>query len=65
MIWLICLVLLVCIMGILIFTLIFYTFDIYWYSNDSLWKFDYSNETNITWYDEDVMTSTIDYNDEY
>lgn len=65
MIWLICLVLLVCIMGILIFTLIFYTFDIYWYTNDSLWKFDYSNETNITWYDEDVMTSTIDYNDEY
>lgn len=69
-IWLICLTLFVCFIGILIFTFIFYSFDAYWFEplnvNDTLWWMDF-NDTNRTSYDYDMISlpSTTDWNDEY
>lgn len=61
-----------CLIGILAFIVIFYTFDIYWneqpiINNSSWWWLD--NNTNFTEFDYNMIsittTTTMNYDDEY
>ncbi|CAF4387388.1 unnamed protein product [Rotaria sp. Silwood2] len=72
---LICVALFTCLIGMLIFTLIFYAFDIYWLeqpiiNNSSWWWWFNDNNnsnTNFTRFDSDMisLTQTVNYDDEY
>ncbi|CAF1053561.1 unnamed protein product [Rotaria sordida] len=72
---LICMALFTCLIGMFIFTLIFYAFDIYWLeqpiiNNSSWWWWFNDNNnsnTNFTRFDSDMIsiTQTINYDDDY
>lgn len=71
---LICIALFTCIIGMFVFTLIFFTFDVYWFQlpiiNHTAWWLSSSNNkstnTNFTRFDSDVLRITpINYDDDY